>query len=80
MNLSHFFIERPIFATVISLFITIIGAVAYFTLPISQYPEIAPPTIQISASYPGASAEVTASRICCISTASRQVTAISPSR
>ena len=58
MRLSHFFIDRPIFATVLSLFITIIGAVAYFILPISQYPEIAPPTIQISASYPGASAEV----------------------
>ncbi len=58
MRLSHFFIDRPIFATVLSLFITIIGAVAYFTLPIAQYPEIAPPTIQISASYPGASAEV----------------------
>jgi len=58
MNLSHFFIDRPIFATVLSLFVTIIGAVAYFTLPIAQYPEIAPPTIQITASYPGASAEV----------------------
>ncbi len=58
MRLSHFFIDRPIFATVLSLFITIVGAVAYFTLPIAQYPEIAPPTIQISASYPGASAEV----------------------
>jgi hydrophobe/amphiphile efflux-1 (HAE1) family protein len=58
MRLSHFFIDRPIFATVVSLFITIIGAVAFLTLPIAQYPEIAPPTIQISASYPGASAEV----------------------
>ena len=58
MRLSHFFIDRPIFATVLSLFITIVGAVAYFALPIAQYPEIAPPTIQISASYPGASAEV----------------------
>jgi HAE1 family hydrophobic/amphiphilic exporter-1 len=58
MRLSHFFIDRPIFATVLSLFITIVGGVAYFALPIAQYPEIAPPTIQISASYPGASAEV----------------------
>jgi multidrug efflux pump subunit AcrB len=58
MRLSHFFIDRPIFATVLSMFITIIGAVAYFTLPIAQYPEIAPPTIQITATYPGASAEV----------------------
>jgi hydrophobe/amphiphile efflux-1 (HAE1) family protein len=58
MRLSHFFIDRPIFATVLAAFITIIGAVAYFILPIAQYPEIAPPTIQVTASYPGASAEV----------------------
>jgi hydrophobe/amphiphile efflux-1 (HAE1) family protein len=58
MRLSHFFIDRPIFATVVCTFITIIGAVAYFTLPVAQYPEIAPPTIQVTASYPGASAEV----------------------
>ena len=58
MRLSHFFIDRPIFATVVSLLITIIGAIAYFTLPVSQYPEIAPPTIVVSASYPGASAKV----------------------
>ncbi len=58
MRFSHFFIDRPIFATVVCAFVTIIGAVAYFTLPVAQYPEIAPPTIQITASYPGASAEV----------------------
>jgi hydrophobe/amphiphile efflux-1 (HAE1) family protein len=58
VNLSHFFIDRPIFATVLALFLTIIGAAAYFTLPVAQYPEIAPPTISISTSYPGASAEV----------------------
>jgi hydrophobe/amphiphile efflux-1 (HAE1) family protein len=63
MRLSHFFIDRPIFATVLSMFITIIGAVAYFTLPIAQYPEIAPPTIQITATYPGASAEVVAQTV-----------------
>src|SRR6202166_2865312 len=58
MRLSHFFIDRPVFATVLGVFITIVGAIAYFTLPISRYPEIAPPTIQVTASYPGASAEV----------------------
>ena len=47
MRLSHFFISRPIFAIVLSLFITIVGAVAYFTLPVAQYPEVAPPTIQV---------------------------------
>jgi multidrug efflux pump subunit AcrB len=44
MRLSHFFIDRPIFATVLAMFITIVGTVAYFTLPVSQYPEIAPPS------------------------------------
>jgi multidrug efflux pump len=58
MRLSHFFIERPIFATVISLFITIVGGIAYFALPVAQYPEIAPPTIQVTATYPGASADI----------------------
>jgi HAE1 family hydrophobic/amphiphilic exporter-1 len=58
MKLSHFFIDRPIFAVVVSLFITIIGGIAYFALPVAQYPEIAPPTIQVTATYPGASAEV----------------------
>ncbi|HKW54355.1 MAG TPA: efflux RND transporter permease subunit, partial [Stellaceae bacterium] len=58
MRLSHFFIERPIFATVLALFITIVGGIAYFALPIAQYPEIAPPTIQVTATYPGASADV----------------------
>ena len=58
MRLSHFFIDRPIFAIVVSAFITVVGAVAYLALPIAQYPEIAPPTIQVTASYPGASAEI----------------------
>ncbi len=58
MKLTHFFIDHPIFATVVSLFITIVGGVAFLALPVAQYPEIAPPTIQITATYPGASAEV----------------------
>ena len=58
MKLSHFFIDRPIFAAVLSIFITLIGGFAYFTLPVAQYPEIAPPTIVVTASYPGASAQV----------------------
>src|SRR3954467_3757890 len=58
MNLSHFFVDRPIFAAVVSIFVTLIGGTAYFTLPVAQYPEIAPPTIVVSATYPGASAEV----------------------
>ncbi|WP_374383183.1 efflux RND transporter permease subunit [Dongia sp.] len=58
MRFSHFFIDRPIFATVLSVFITLVGAVAYVALPVAQYPEIAPPTIEVRATYPGASAEV----------------------
>ncbi len=58
MRFSHAFIERPIFAIVLSAFISIIGAGALFTLPIAPYPEIAPPTIQITTTYPGASALV----------------------
>ncbi|MEN3353869.1 MAG: multidrug efflux pump, partial [Betaproteobacteria bacterium] len=56
-NFSRFFIERPIFASVLSIIILIAGLVSATALPVSQYPEIAPPTVTISASYPGASAE-----------------------
>jgi HAE1 family hydrophobic/amphiphilic exporter-1 len=63
MKISSFFIDRPIFASVISILIVIIGAVSYFRLPVSQYPEIVPPTIQVSATYPGASAEVVADTV-----------------
>jgi HAE1 family hydrophobic/amphiphilic exporter-1 len=63
MRLSHFFVDRPIFATVIAVFITLIGGIAYFTLPLAQYPEIAPPTIIITASYPGASGQVVADTV-----------------
>ena len=58
MRFSHFFIDRPIFATVLSLIITIVGLIAQRALPIAEYPEIAPPTVNISATYPGASAQV----------------------
>src|SRR6266508_1563080 len=60
---SAFFIERPIFASVISIIITLAGAVAAFMLPISQYPDIQPPTVTISTSYPGASAETLAKTV-----------------
>lgn len=55
---SRFFIDRPIFAFVISIFIALAGLAAMRSLPISQYPEIAPPVVQVSAIYPGASAQV----------------------
>src|SRR6201993_5435570 len=60
MKLSHFFIEHPRFAAVISIFLTIFGAAAAFLLPVAQYPDIVPPTIQITTVYPGASADVVA--------------------
>ncbi len=63
MRFSHFFIDRPIFATVLAIFITLLGAFAYLTLPVAQYPEIAPPTVVISATYPGASAEVVSATV-----------------
>src|SRR5688572_11814007 len=56
--LSRFFIDRPIFAAVLSIFIVIAGLAAMRTLPIAQYPEIAPPVVTVRAVYPGASAEV----------------------
>ncbi len=54
--MARFFIDRPIFAIVIALVIMLAGGIAVFTLPIDQYPPIAPPTVQINTSYPGASA------------------------
>ena len=63
MRISHFFIDRPIFATVLSLIITIVGLIAQRSLPIAEYPEIAPPTVNITATYPGASAQVIADTV-----------------
>jgi multidrug efflux pump subunit AcrB len=63
MRLSRFFITRPIFAAVIAIAITIVGALAYFALPVSQYPDIVPPTVTVTANYPGASAETVAETV-----------------
>src|SRR5246127_1930902 len=52
--ISHFFIDRPIFASVLSIVITLAGGGAVFPLPVAQYPEVTPPTVQVTASYPGA--------------------------
>jgi len=59
-NFSFFFIDRPRFATVVSLLIVIIGALAYFTLPIAQFPEVAPPTVVVQTAYPGATPDTIA--------------------
>ncbi|HXF54718.1 MAG TPA: multidrug efflux RND transporter permease subunit [Hyphomicrobiaceae bacterium] len=63
MRISHFFIDRPIFAAVVSIIFVILGGVSFSRLPVAQYPEIAPPIINVSGQYPGASAEVVASTV-----------------
>src|ERR1700694_269458 len=63
MRISHFFIDRPIFAAVVSIVFVILGGVSFSRLPVAQYPEIAPPIINISGQYPGASADVVATTV-----------------
>ncbi|MBN9515173.1 MAG: efflux RND transporter permease subunit [Alphaproteobacteria bacterium] len=63
MRFSHFFIDRPIFASVLSVIIVIVGFIAQRGLPVAEYPDIAPPTVNITATYPGASAEVIAETV-----------------
>jgi hydrophobe/amphiphile efflux-1 (HAE1) family protein len=63
MNISRFFIDRPIFAAVLSILTLILGGIAYRSLPVAQYPEVVPPTIVVQASYPGAPPEVIADTV-----------------
>src|ERR1041384_7135348 len=63
MRISHFFIDRPIFAAVVSIVFVILGAVSFARLPVAQYPEIAPPIINVTGQYPGASADVVSSTV-----------------
>ncbi|NBX66049.1 MAG: multidrug efflux RND transporter permease subunit [Proteobacteria bacterium] len=63
MKFGHFFIERPIFAAVISILMVLVGGIAYFNLPVAQYPEVAPPTVVVSANYPGADAQTVANTV-----------------
>ncbi len=60
---SSFFIHRPIFAAVLSIIVTLAGGIAVFSLPIAQYPDITPPTVEVSAIYPGANAQVVADTV-----------------
>ncbi len=60
---SRFFIDRPIFATVLSIAITLAGAISLYALPIAMYPPIAPPTVNVTCQYPGASAQVVAETV-----------------
>src|SRR5712692_2107249 len=61
--ISRFFINRPIFASVLSIVITLAGGIAVFTLPLSQFPNVTPPTVQVSCTYPGASAKEVADAV-----------------
>ncbi len=63
MKFSHFFIDRPVFAWVLTIVILLVGGIAFLTLPVAQYPEIAPPSVQVSAVYPGANARVVADTV-----------------
>ncbi|MBX3568125.1 MAG: efflux RND transporter permease subunit [Rhizobiaceae bacterium] len=63
MNFAHFFVNRPIFASVLSIVLLIVGGIAYTQLAVAQYPEIAPPTIVVRATYPGADAETIAATV-----------------
>lgn len=63
MRLVHTFIDRPILASVVSILIVLVGAISYGALPVAQYPEIAPPTIQVTATYPGANAQTVADTV-----------------
>src|SRR6218665_3710414 len=63
MKFAHFFIDRPIFATVISIVTVILGGIAYYSLPVAQYPDVVPPTIAVRAVYPGAAPQVIANTV-----------------
>src|SRR5437763_14643452 len=63
MKFSHFFVNRPIFATVLSIVIMVVGALAVLKLPIAQFPDIVPPTVVVSARYPGANPQVIADTV-----------------
>ncbi len=61
--MARFFIDRPIFASVLSILIVLVGVIAYFSLPLAQYPNVAPPTISVSASYSGSNARAVADSV-----------------
>jgi multidrug efflux pump len=63
MNIARFFVDRPIFATVLSIIITLLGGLSYFGLSVNQYPEVVPPTVVVTATYPGANAQTVADTV-----------------
>ena len=58
MGFSHFFVDRPIFASVLSIILTLVGAISFRALPVTEFPEIAPPTVEVTATFAGAAADV----------------------
>ena len=64
MRFSHFFIDRPIFAAVLSIILTLVGIISFRALPVSEFPDIAPPTVQVTALFAGATAEVVSETVC----------------
>ena len=73
MNLSKFFIDRPIFAGVLSVLMVIAGLIALRGLPISEYPEVAPPSVVVRAQYPGANPKVIAETVATMTTSRRSI-------
>ena len=63
MNLGHLSIRQPVLAMVLSIVLLIVGGIAYFTLPVAEYPEVANPTISVTSQYPGASAQTVADTV-----------------
>jgi len=63
VKFAHFFIDRPIFAAVLSIVLMLVGGIAYYTLPVAQFPEVAPPTVIVRAAYPGATAQTVADTV-----------------
>ncbi|MGB0695948.1 MAG: efflux RND transporter permease subunit [Rhodospirillaceae bacterium] len=63
MKLGQFFADRPVFASVLSILLMVVGAISYLVLPVAQYPEVVPPTISVTAQYPGANADVVADTV-----------------
>lgn len=63
MKLSHLCIERPVLVMVLSILMVLVGGIAYLTLPVSEYPDIVPPTITVAADYPGVTAETAAATV-----------------
>jgi multidrug efflux pump subunit AcrB len=63
MKFAYFFIDRPVFAAVLSIVTVIVGAISIVTLPIAQYPDIAPPTVTVACAYPGANAKTVAETV-----------------